>query len=772
VILRGARTAAAALAAAALLPWPATADPLLEAEREAIRVEERLTLVEAQASRPDEPAALRAARQFADGETQVLLGDWEHAAILLSGAVDDASFRATREYAPALFYLADALRRQGACGTARAYYDAYLALDAPARRGEALAGAIECGLQEGRPETIEPLAAAAERAFADGPPPEVRYLAAKALYARRDLPADERRARAMAAFEAVPPPYRPQAAYFQGVLQLERGDVPDAIARFELCVGEKGGDARQREVQDLCALALGRIHADLGRGAEALGWYARVPLDSPHFTDATYESAWALVRAGQHEAALRTASIIADLSPGSPLAPEATVLEGHLLLRLGRYAEATEAYSRVINGYAPVRDELDAILGMPGDPVRYFDELVGANAEAFDASAALPAVAVRWAATQSEVAGALALSGDLDRGLREVDASNALADRIDALLAHGDGLDAFPALLEVHATAQAVENAATALEGAAADAVLAALGAAVTGQDRGALDAAHAARGALEQRLARLPRSVEGVRARAARLRARLEALEREAFRLGYRLEGELAAVRGAERWLEQHRAEIAADADARAEFTEELRKRRGIAADLQAELRVVRQDVALARDAAVGADALADEARLRVEHARLVARERALLDAHRAGANAGDVAAVDRADALAERLASVRARAAAVAGRISVEASRRAGELRARVAAEKTALAAESDALVTAQAEARTLVGRIAQASFTRVRGEFYRLVLKADVGLVDVAWARKRVRLEKIQQLSRQKGEELKALDEDYGVLLREVD
>jgi len=49
---------------------------------------------------------------------------------------------------------------------------------------------------------------------------------------------------------------------------------------------------------------------------------------------------------------------------------------------------------------------------------------------------------------------------------------------------------------------------------------------------------------------------------------------------------------------------------------------------------------------------------------------------------------------------------------------------------------------------------------------------VLKADVGIVDVAWSRKRERLDKIQLLSQQKATELQQLDGDFKTLLREVD
>ena len=74
--------------------------------------------------------------------------------------------------------------------------------------------------------------------------------------------------------------------------------------------------------------------------------------------------------------------------------------------------------------------------------------------------------------------------------------------------------------------------------------------------------------------------------------------------------------------------------------------------------------------------------------------------------------------------------------------------------------------------AASRDVIGRIAFRSFSAVRAQFYKLVLKADVGIVDVAWSRKRERLDRIQQLSQQKAGELETLDRDFKLVLREVD
>ena len=57
-------------------------------------------------------------------------------------------------------------------------------------------------------------------------------------------------------------------------------------------------------------------------------------------------------------------------------------------------------------------------------------------------------------------------------------------------------------------------------------------------------------------------------------------------------------------------------------------------------------------------------------------------------------------------------------------------------------------------------------------MRQQFYDLVLKADVGIVDVAFTRKQSKTSAIQKLSSQKDDELRALDEDFKEVLKDVD
>jgi len=92
-------------------------------------------------------------------------------------------------------------------------------------------------------------------------------------------------------------------------------------------------------------------------------------------------------------------------------------------------------------------------------------------------------------------------------------------------------------------------------------------------------------------------------------------------------------------------------------------------------------------------------------------------------------------------------------------------------VHAEQRLLGQYDTEVAAVSGDARNLVGRIAFDSFRRVRQQFYDLVLKGDVGRVDVAFTRKQDKTVEIQKLSAQKDKELRALDRDFKEVLKEI-
>jgi hypothetical protein len=96
---------------------------------------------------------------------------------------------------------------------------------------------------------------------------------------------------------------------------------------------------------------------------------------------------------------------------------------------------------------------------------------------------------------------------------------------------------------------------------------------------------------------------------------------------------------------------------------------------------------------------------------------------------------------------------------------------IREKVLVEQQLLQGYGEEVAAVVGDARNLVGRIAFESFQKVRQQFYELVLKADVGLVDVAFTRKQDKTTEIQKLSSQKDQELQELEEEFKEVLEDT-
>ena len=91
-------------------------------------------------------------------------------------------------------------------------------------------------------------------------------------------------------------------------------------------------------------------------------------------------------------------------------------------------------------------------------------------------------------------------------------------------------------------------------------------------------------------------------------------------------------------------------------------------------------------------------------------------------------------------------------------------------LAAGKEELAARLDKLGGIMEESKSMGGGLAQAMFTKVADKFYDLVVRSDVGIIDVSWGLKDQKTQAVTRLTNQKNLELKALDEDFRKVLEE--
>lgn len=786
--MNASRTRALALSAVitlGLAAAPARAAEPLKANSEVVRqleqvekqlqnADENIRFVETQFTQRPEPSDEEARlRRFSDGEIQYLLGDWTAASVLFYDLVSDPRFARNPRYPDALFYLSDSLLQQQNYIGARLYLRELLSLPPTERYKDALSRYLNVASRLNQFEGIDEYIAQARKLSGGQLPPELAYVYARWLFKRTDLKNEERITRAREAFEPLIRSniriVRLQSAYHLGVLSVQRGDYPDAITRFRELAALPANDLEEIRIRELANLSLGRLLYETGSLDEALDHYQEIPRNSESFVDSLYEIAWTYVKKEDFQRAKNAIDILLLVEPDSPLAPDAKLLQGHLLLKLQQYDEATETYESVISTYGPVREQLDELLTRTQDPVAYFDNLLSRTERRLDLSSIFPPVALRYAKTQEEVSGAVALITGLDSGRKGVTEARGLATRILQALDER-GLETFPELQEGYTRADAVESGLTRVEQVLVAVESSAVLEHLSPEERQQLEAVRKERERLAQRFALLPTTQRELEERRNRMQATVDELDREAFRLGYELQSLRAIATAVRKWVEDTRAERKTAPEEEVEFLAQLQTEEDTLTALQAELERARAKLADERNAV--ATSVAGEELIRQQFFEVLQKEHSLV-ASFAGRLPEDVGALmARVQVVRERTDGLRNRVTTAKSVLRGQLERRGRVIRDKVQAEQRLLTQYDTEVAKVSGDARNLVGRIAYESFRRVRQQFYDLVLKGDVGVVDVAFTRKQDKTVEIQRLSAQKDEELRALERDFKEVLKDVD
>ncbi|MBK7863178.1 MAG: hypothetical protein IPJ65_32120 [Archangiaceae bacterium] len=457
------------------------------------------------------------------------------------------------------------------------------------------------------------------------------------------------------------------------------------------------------------------------------------------------------------------------MAENSVLAPEAQILQGTLLLKLKKYDEATETYNVVINTYAPVRDEIDALLTVNKDPAKYFDDLIARNEKTLDVAQLLPPAALKWATTQREVSEAVGIINNLEAGKNGVLESQAIAARILKGLDER-GLEVFPVIQEGYTRADAVDTALTRAEEQLTQVETELLGKYLSPAQAQELDRLRKEGSELQARISTLPTTEEQVKERKARLQAKIDELDRKAYQALLDIQSQYAQLTAIQKYVDDTRKQRHNTPEEEKEFLEKVNlERKGLEAT-EAELTKVRADL---QDEKNNADAaIGGEETLRREYEASLGKQRDILMKSRGSVPNDATQVMLRADVIRADASSLRDRVATAKSTLRERVQKRAAKLREMVQAEQALLTGYGNEVASTSSQAKGLVGRIAFDSFRRVRASFYDLVLKADVGVVDVAFTRKQDKTLEIQKLANQKDRELKALDDEFKEVLKDVD
>lgn len=772
---RAPRTSAIVLFAAFAAAVPASAQNVDQVTREITDIEgDTAALLREPLRTRQRRSPTFVEERLTDGELFYRLQDYVRASIIFTDIAEN--HREHRAYPDALFLLGDSLFRAGDYLGARTRFRELIAHSHEARFRpyvqRALGRLIEIAIHTRDFDGVEEYF----RTLSQIPPSEIEatthYFRAKYLYNRAVPTEDVLRERAEGqpapeidqatleqarqAFEGVQEgsPYYPQARYFIGVIYTLREQYPQAIEAFRRVLRSPAETQEHREVLELTQLALGRLYYETDQLDQAVEAYQAVPRTSANFHVALYEIAWVYIRMGDSTRAERALEVLSVAAPESRFIPDGKILRGNLLLRNGRFDEANRIFREVAREFGPVRRELDQMMEEHDDPQAYFRALVRENMESFDANAFLPPLAQRWAQMEGDMDRALSVLSDLSTARRLVRETAELVERLEAALAQPNRVAVFADLRLQMERATALRNRVARVRrdlmrileqrhpGAASE-----VGDMLSQMRR------------IERYFDEMPTEGDDFAEFDDGVLGRYRRLGRELVRLEVELQGMEARIVAMERYLQDTQEQR--DPHGVAAIRAELASHRGSVAEHREQIRQLRIALEAARlQVGVGDARYERHDRLRREHARLAEQVR-----ERVGARDAALAALfARVDRIEQQLDGRE-------GEIERIVEERTADIERQLSEESQRIAGYRQALTQLEQETEEVVGAVTYENFRQVQQRFYDLVLRADVGRIDVAWAQREEHRMRVEMLTRERAREMTALDDEFREIMDEA-
>jgi tetratricopeptide repeat protein len=714
--------------------------------------------------RPNQISGAAGQRRLVDAEVAYSLGDYDGAALTLF----ELANRPGADQETARFYLAEALFEKGDRGAARGYYEQVVAGGSVASKyyQPALERLIEIAIVQKDDTNLERTLAALDQISPGLRRPSVPYVRGKLAYAQGKH--DE----AIAFFQDVPKgsEYEMAAAYYLATTYVGKKDLQRATDLFTDLIGKKPRTANDRRIVELSQLALGRLYYERDQPSKSIDSYLLVDRHSELFPDALYEVAWVYVKSKQYDKALRALELLSRSDPSSTKTPTVRILEGNLRIRKAQmvrgaqiqgtldspqadepaaeYDRAVKDFTETHDAYLPSYLALAQMVDSKADPAQYLAQIAGRSEHVFQTVAPIPEAAVQYLRDEPEVQRVVAVETDLGEITANLAQTEATIARLEGVLAAADKTVVYPELAGRRARIAVIQDELVRLRNVLAEQRLA--------QGGGAGEQAQlsATRKQLFAAYVALPGADRAAADNLAQHQAQYDAIERTMADAEDAL-GQAQAVAVALRKYDGDTPELPAAQKQSAGAELDSATREALA--IEVELTAARKELQLGRDlAGVGdpATAAARAARDSLE---------AALDAeYRSSAPRGQAnQLIDRAARLAGQLAATDRQIEAVVDQGLREARTMLGQAQAELAACKAELG-------DGEAEARAIGGGVLAASEATVKAKLYDIVVRTDVGNVDVAWSQKEDTDDDLKRLNLSRQRELRQLKDEFKDIL----
>jgi DNA repair exonuclease SbcCD ATPase subunit len=737
---------------------------------------------------PDVAGESKFEEWLSNGEIALLSGNYADASLLFYGAVEaplgDSDVESVNRpgYLRAVAGLADSLYELGNFSGARYYYLLLLnRKENHDKREHALIRLIDIASRLRDDDAVHEYAATYRAQARGNPPSEVQYALAKSYFLSRQ---DEDAMDALVQVQ-VGDRYYMRARYLVGAIETRAGRLKEALAIYEnIAADVKSVSPEDAKVKELAHLARGRLHYELDQLNEAVDAYQYVQIDSDQLATMLYEVIWTYVRRGslaqrdeelkprarkkaadaEYDKALERLRYLRYLQSEDGVSPDISILMGNLQIQRENYAGAESSFNEVLDVYGPADEEMRRLIADPSERGQLLQEIIALESGGLAADAKLPPLAARRASENREVAEALRLFKEIQVSRDEVAASIKVLEKLETALNQNNRTELFREVAGPLSRSQTVQTQLLQLEGQITELKRASVEGRATSEQRERLASLRQRTEELRGKLDSIATDTTQLDDRKSRFQNRLMRVENEASRIRTELKGMREQLKAADKLLaDVKRASAASPLELQnmrkelSYFNKQLKEFEALEKALLEEAEDIRTALKLS-----GGRGSSEEG-IREAYELAVKEENQLLDEILGPQAAQFATASQQVKALKDRNGRFK-------GRVDAVVDKRTADLQRVLDVERNNLEAYALRIEAVNSEAAAFRDAATAIALEHVRSVLDQIVVRADVGLIDVAWAKKNRETQKIGQLQRAKAAELTDLNQAYADLTRD--
>lgn len=698
--------------------------------------------------------------RFNDARVAYMMEDYDKASLLFVDVVRDPNFDAFGSRREALYLLGDSLYKRRNYLAAKKYFQQLVDSGEGERYQDAVVRLLQIAAETGNYDDVDQLY---DRFDADREMgPGVHYMRGKTLYKSGDSD------KAVAFFNraAESEEWNHKARYFKGVALADQGDFEAAREVFSGLVDDLEG-ARSREETELLHLsylALGRVFYEERKIERAIDYYQRLPRDSEHFDQALYELTWVLVSRENYREASRNADIFLYMTDPDPtFIPEVKLLKADLLLRMEEYERSRIAYREVIDQFGPLKEKIEGFLDEQTDVKAFFAELVEREFEG-ESPDFLPKTAQKWVDRSETMDEVRTSVEDLNRLHEDLEQTQQALSEIQARVDSGSAVESFPELAEGMAIAIETEHQLLRFRRELLDREYDILKPKMSEAEKREWTKLREDLRAFQGRYEKIPKTREEVRKRKARISGKFEKLQEQIDSIAFMIKGQKEQLENIQKYIrDEHDGELSPEKRNEVEALE-VEVKNNIKA-LKEREKQVRNEIARTRQkVGLGDEVTRREREMRAKYREKLERRRQFLSDLHDRVGSGDREKLRQIERARNQLPPASSRLQAFFDKMRDIVGEKTDELQTKLERERKALVERKHRLGQLMKSSKEEASKAAYNNYVRVAQKFDEIVMRGDVGLIDIVWQRKENRTDELNQLREDRRQALESLQESF--------